>query len=202
MFGLDKTLQFLQGHGQIDLLYWLFGGTLALIVLFFLSRLIRNVIGYRVRQVEEFGMDFDSVADMLDRNLLTPEEAKRVKSALSRHFQQMYEKKSKKPETTTALPEEAVDALQSKDDRPVSSPASPESKTQQVRPPDHVPHGGPPPAHPTAAQPKQTSAPPPDEIDSVEIPIDVLDMYEAGMITDEEMEALRKFYATKKKTDS
>ncbi|KPL08175.1 hypothetical protein AMJ85_08670 [candidate division BRC1 bacterium SM23_51] len=191
MFETGKIIDNFIEQNEIAFLYWAFGALIALILLFFLSRLIRNVVGGRVRQVEEFGMDFDAVADMLDKGLLSPEEAKRVKSVLGRHFSKFYERDDESAGESVAQLEAEM-AAGADEPMPPGAPA-------RRSPEQAAPAGAPaqvPPKLSTATPQEPSSEAPPDE-ETAELPLDVLDMYRAGMITDEELVALRRFYAAR-----
>lgn len=185
---LDRLLNFMKGQGAFDVLLYLFFGTIAIVALFLISRLIRNLVAHRVRQVEEFGMDLDSVTNMLDKDLLTPDEAKKVKSVLSRRFQQMYEKRTESEPIDLAAEAERAGGA-----GPTFADTTGQRPHAQAQPPRPTPSSPAPPSPPTPGASQS------DESDDVEIPIDVLDMHNAGMITDEEMEALRRYYASKSK---
>jgi hypothetical protein len=230
MSDLEKTLGYFNRSGDLTFLLWIFGATLALIFLFMIARLVRNLTSGRVHQIREFGMDFDSVADMLDKGLLSKEEAGRVKSVLARRFQAHFDKK---PAPTLAeLEVEALSPPPGVPDSPSpGAPASPPSVAsaatlsgapaskpqgagiapaarpqvagakparptvrEQPRPRPAAPAANRPPAgRPAAAGP--SSAPSAPEAKDSQLPIDVLDMYRAGMISSDELEALRRFYA-------
>jgi hypothetical protein len=171
---------------EYALIYWIFGATVALIVLFIVGRLVRNVVGMRVRQVDEFGMDFDSVADMLDKGLLTPEEAKRVKAVLARHFKKLYDRKLS-DEPARSAEEELADEIAREGGELPAAPAAPD------RSPKPATVATPTESSPAPSPPSTPQAEPDGE--SVELPLDIMDMYRAGMISDEELEALRRVYA-------
>jgi len=189
MSDVDKTLRWLDQQGDVTFLFWIFGATVALILLFLIARIFKNVASGKVRQVESLGMDFDAVSGMIDKGLLTPEEAKRVKSVLARHFQGLYTKKSAPPPDLTAEIEIAE----------MQSPARIGGARQEQSPAKAQPPATrvPPRAKPEPPRPpvrEEAKAKPPPEI---ELPLDVLDMHKAGMISDEELDALRRFYAAR-----
>jgi len=193
-----ETGRLLDNFVEIDftLVLWVFGALTALIFLVIVVRLLRNIFGGRIRRIQEFGMDFDAVADMLDKGLLSADEAKRVKSVLTRHFSRLYEQRLARPRAgdfaavveaeiiasgdSTAAP--AGSPKPSRVGAPHAAPARPQSATKPS------PGAPPSPAPPASAE---SGA---DE-ETVELPLDVLDMYRAGMITPDEMAALRRFYA-------
>jgi hypothetical protein len=202
MFETGKlTLQYHDNVAEIDLtfLVWVFGALVALILLIIVSRVLRNLFAGRVRRIQEFGMDFDSVSAMLDKGLLTSDEAKRVKSVLTRHFSRLYEQRFAGPSAgglaALAESEAAVlgDAAKS---APRPSARQPLAGAQHAAPTPAPPASKP--AQPVAAPAPSAAASEvqPDEA-TVELPLDVLDMYRAGMITDDEMVALRRFYAAR-----
>lgn len=196
MSDFDVLIDFLSRQNSIWMLYWIFGGTLALVALFFISRFIRNITSERVRQISEFGMDFDAVAKMLDKGLLTPEEAKRVKSVLARHFSKLYEKKPAARTAEELLAEEpAVAAARTDGAGPKSKAAHAEAAETDSAGPTRPPRALP----PTPAPQPRPSPPPDDRAADVELPPDIMDMYNAGMIDDDELEALRRFYAARAK---
>jgi len=150
----------------------------------------------RVSQVHEFGMDFDAVAKMLDKGLLTQEEAKRVKAVLTRHFGRLYEQRLGGQLTgVSGGPEEPTAAADMSEWKPSVSPGGrPQARTepgkagfaQAAQPSERSP-----------AAAKELPGKHPTEDDLSHLPLDVLDMYRMGMITDEEMAALRRFYAAR-----
>lgn len=189
MSDFSVIIDYFAGQGELNFLYWIFGATFGLILLFVIARLVRNIVAGRVRQIERFGMDFDSVADMLDKGLLSSEEAKRVKSVLARHFSQLYDKKpaEKSPGPSIFSAEaELATAVEGAQKQPSSTPRG---QPAQTAPASAVEPGA-----TTEQQPPSASRP---DLESVELPPDVMDMHEAGMITDEELVALRRFYAAR-----
>ncbi|MCX8035935.1 MAG: hypothetical protein N3D11_02550 [Candidatus Sumerlaeia bacterium] len=198
-----KLIQFLSGRNDITFLYWIFAATIALILLFFFAHLIRGVFSHRIRQVEEFGMDFDAVADMIDKGLLTESEAKRVKSVLARHFERLHSRPKtppagKRPSPLSAEALLAAEAEALAEQTSAAGLSSGPSESKRLRPPA-VPAAAP----AAASAPQPSSSPAQDEpTDAVELPLDVLDMYRAGMISDDELEALRRFYAARGKSAS
>lgn len=184
-------------QNDLSTLYWMFGFAVAFILLFIVARLLRNIAGGRVRQIEEFGMDFDSVASMLEKGMLSPEEAKKVKSVLARHFKTLYEKpKDARPDAPVhSAEEELAAALEAGQETP-SAPAEP--APEPSAPPDQLgATDSASPAEPATQPPAPSSTPPPADDPAAGVPMDVVDMYRAGMITRDEFEALRRFYAAR-----
>jgi len=193
-----ETGKIFDNFAQMDftVLYWIIGATIALILVIVVAHLLRYVFAGRVRQIQEFGMDFDAVTDMLDKGLLTPDEVKRVKSVLTRHFTRLYEQRfgSQSVSDLSAL---AASEATVGGNRAGTSLPSPDRSFAQAGPAQAV-------VAPTAVPPRQTASPvqettaegPSDEGLAV-LPLDILDMYRAGMITDDELAALRRFYAAR-----
>jgi hypothetical protein len=187
-----ETGKLIDNFAEIDFtfLYWVFGAVVALILLIVVAHVLRGLFASRVRQVQEFGMDFDAVAAMLDKGLLSADEAKRVKSVLTRHFSRLYERRFSG--------KSAGDLMALAESEAIASGNPPLSSRRA---------SGRPPASPTSKPSKapisytQEAAPetPPDE-PTADLPLDVLDMYRAGMITDDELAALRRFYAARART--
>jgi len=180
-------------------IYWTLILIVLLVALFFASRLMRNFVARRVRRIREFGMDFDGVSDMVKKGLLSPEEAKRVKAVLTRQFSKLYAA----PEGDKAESEAGrlvADAL--------ASPQEPSAPGGLRRKPPVSPPRPQRPAVAASSKPAQTpvaaSPPQPTDVrggedDLSDLPLDVVDMYEAGQITHEELVALRRFYAERKR---
>ncbi len=197
-----KLIQFLSTRNDITFLYWIFAATIALILLFFFAHLIRGIFAHRVRQVEEFGMDFDAVADMIDKGLLTEAEARRVKSVLARHFERLHSRPKPSPagKGSSPLSAEALLAAQAEALAEQSPPRRPPPPAESY---PARPAPGPAAAPAASFAPHPPSPPAPEEpAEAVELPLDVLDMYRAGMISDDEMDALRRFYAARGKSAS
>jgi len=192
----QELINFFSQRNQVDLLYWVFAATVALVALFFLSRLVRNIFAHRARQIQEFGMDFDAVAKMMKTGLLSPEEAKRVKSVLARHFSQIYAgRQGVKTDEESGVPSRPQAAIAAAEPTPHQTAAAGSPKPTPPGAVSVTPAAQPaPPSAPPAAA-SSPEASPADE--AGELPLDVLDMYHAGMITDDELEALRRFYAAR-----
>jgi len=204
MSDTSVVIDFFARQNELALLYWIFAATLALILLFFIARVVRNIVAHRVRQIEEFGMDFDAVAEMLDRGLLTPEEAQRVKSVLARHFSRLHQRKfSPKTEDAETLSPESIAATLAPGAKPAPSaevPFRPPGKPA-VAAPGAEKAGGKAPGAAGGREIAPAAKPsgPEEKTPEVELPLDILDMYQAGMITPEELDALRRFYAERAK---
>jgi hypothetical protein len=193
-----ETGKLIDNFAEIDFtfLYWIFGAVVALILLIVVAHVLRGLFASRVRQVQEFGMDFDAVATMLDKGLLSTDEAKRVKSVLTRHFSRLYERRFSG--------KSAGDPMALAESEAIASGNPPLSSRQASGRPPAVRAQHAAPASPTSKPSKapisytQEVAPeaPPDE-PIADLPLDVLDMYRAGMITDDELAALRRFYAAR-----
>jgi len=194
MVAMFETGKIIDNFVQTDstVLYWIFAGTVGLILLVVVAHLLRNVFAVRIRQVQEFGMDFDAVAGMLEKGLLTAEEAKRVKSVLTRHFTRLYEQRlGGQPAGGLAGLVELERAAAGGESKPSPCPkeqsfAQPESAKEAAL----VQRGA-------STGSKVPPEVPPAEAGMGNLPLDVLDMYRAGMISDEEMAALRRFYGAR-----
>jgi hypothetical protein len=180
-------------------IYWTLILIVLLVALFFTSRLARNFVARRVRRIREFGMDFDAVSDMLKKGLLSPDEAKRVKAVLTRHFSRLYSppESDKAERGPGGLPADVSAALQEPSllEGPPHKVAAPPAVRQ--RPAVAAPSKPPEPS--VVASREQPSDIRREEDDLSDLPLDVVDMYQAGQITHEEFVALRRFYAERKR---
>jgi hypothetical protein len=188
------------------------------IVLLFAVHWFRRAMFARNLESEGTGMSFDTVADMVKKGWLSPEEAQRVKSALARHYSRLYaptEGDEAGGETGGAagelLPDDVLTALgEAKPSKPPSVWSRKETApTETAGPPAAKSPQQPPTTASRSAQSPQragtTQTPAPKDTPEVspesetgDVPLDVMDMYRMGMISADELQALRRFYAARR----
>jgi uncharacterized membrane protein len=163
--------------GFVELLLWGFGIFIAILLVIFIGKFVKTVITQRVRHIHYYGIDFDSLKEMLETGLLSEEEYQRIRKRVAERLAEELTEEKKPGASRISMPAGKV-------------PSAPKPGILQQT---SIPGKGEPgdeqlPMASVAARPEPSKG---------KKPLDLEGMFRAGLLTAEEYEKLREFFRDK-----